>query len=60
MASSTTVRKQYDRVADVYDWLWQGYIRRTLSLLLSAARLTPGEWVLDVGSGTGALEDWKR
>jgi ubiquinone/menaquinone biosynthesis C-methylase UbiE len=37
--------------------LWHGYTKRTLPLLLSAARIAPGERVLDIGSGTGALEE---
>ena len=57
MADSETIQKQYDRWAGVYDWLWHGYIRRTLPLLLGTARVASGERVLDIGSGTGAFEE---
>ena len=57
MADSEVIQKQYDRWAGVYDWLWRGYTRRTLPLLLDAARIAPGERVLDIGSGTGAFEE---
>ena len=57
MGAVEEIRKQYDRWAGSYDWFWRGYTRRTLPLLLGAARITPGERVLDIGSGTGALEE---
>lgn len=50
------VQRQYDRWAGVYDWLWQRYTDRTLSVLEAAVRVRPGERVLDVGCGTGAFE----
>jgi ubiquinone/menaquinone biosynthesis C-methylase UbiE len=57
VASPATVQKQYDGFAGFYDLLWGGYVRRTLPLLMDAARTTPGERVLDLGSGTGAFEE---
>ncbi len=46
---------QYDRAARIYDRLWAGYVRETLDLLASVARIRPGERVLDVGCGTGTF-----
>jgi ubiquinone/menaquinone biosynthesis C-methylase UbiE len=51
-----TTRRQYDRWAAVYDWVWRGYIRATTEALLAEAHLAPGERVLNVGCGTGGLE----
>jgi len=51
-----TTRRQYDRWAVVYDWVWSGYIRATTEALLAEAHLAPGERVLNVGCGTGGLE----
>jgi ubiquinone/menaquinone biosynthesis C-methylase UbiE len=49
-------RKQYDRMASTYDWLWRTYLDRTLTLLKRAAQVAPHEIVLDVACGTGAFE----
>ena len=51
-----TTRRQYDRWAAVYDWVWRGYIRATTEALLAEAQLAPGERVLNVGCGTGGFE----
>ena len=51
-----TTRRQYDRWAVVYDWVWSGYIRATTEALLAEAHLAPGERVLNVGCGTGGFE----
>lgn len=56
MASSSSVQRQYDRWAPVYDALWGRYARRTLRVLDAWAAAAPHEAVLDVGCGTGAFE----
>lgn len=55
MPDTQIVRQQYDCFADIYGVIWRGYTKRTLPLLMSAARIAPGERVLDIGSGTDAL-----
>ena len=50
-----TVRRQYDRAAGAYDRRWAGYVRATLDLLDTHARIGPDERVLDVGCGTGTF-----
>lgn len=52
----TTVRKQYDRLASVYDRRWKKYISNTLSFLKTWAEISPQDTVLDVACGTGELE----
>ncbi len=54
--SRETIARQYDGWAAVYDWIWRGYVDRTLGVLEAWAALRPGERVLDVGCGTGAFE----
>lgn len=49
------VRAQYDTRAARFDRRWAGYVRRTNALLLETAAVRPGERVLDLGCGTGAL-----
>ncbi len=52
----TTVRKQYDRLASVYDQRWKSYIADTLSFLKTWAQISPLDIVLDVACGTGEFE----
>ncbi|MBD2412201.1 methyltransferase domain-containing protein [Nostoc calcicola FACHB-3891] len=52
----TTVRKQYDRLASVYDRRWKKYISDTLDFLKNWAEISPLDTVLDVACGTGELE----
>lgn len=54
--TETTVRKQYDQMAAVYDQRWSNYIINTLSFLKTWANISPEASVLDVGCGTGEFE----
>jgi len=53
----TTVGKQYDRLASVYDRRWKNYISNTLSFLKTWAEISPLDTVLDVACGTGEFEN---
>jgi ubiquinone/menaquinone biosynthesis C-methylase UbiE len=50
------VRERYDRLANDYDQRWAGYIGSSLRHTLERLKVAPGETVLDVGCGTGALQ----
>ncbi|WP_392534672.1 class I SAM-dependent methyltransferase [Nostoc sp. C117] len=52
----TTVRKQYDHLASVYDRRWKNYIANTLTFLKTWAEISPLDNVLDVACGTGEFE----
>ena len=54
--TQTTVRKQYDQLAAVYDLRWRSYIANTLSFLQVWAEISPIHTVLDVACGTGEFE----
>lgn len=54
--TETTVRKQYDQLAAVYDLRWRSYIANTLSFLQVWAEISPIDTVLDVACGTGEFE----
>lgn len=57
MTFATGVESIYDRIAPIYERLWARYIVRTHDELLSRVRLEDGQRVLDVGCGTGILEE---
>ncbi|MDZ8186863.1 MAG: class I SAM-dependent methyltransferase [Nostoc sp. ChiSLP02] len=52
----TTVRKQYNHLASIYDRRWKNYIYNTLSFLKTWAEISPLDTVLDVACGTGEFE----
>ena len=52
----TTVRKQYNQLAAVYDLRWRDYIVNTLSFLKSWVEISPTDTVLDIACGTGEFE----
>jgi ubiquinone/menaquinone biosynthesis C-methylase UbiE len=52
----SVVRNQYNQMAPAYDWLWQGYLAKTLGFLKTWAAIPPSAHVLDIGCGTGIFE----
>ncbi|OYD95769.1 methyltransferase type 11 [Nostoc sp. 'Peltigera membranacea cyanobiont' 210A] len=54
--TETKVRKQYDRLAAIYDQRWSNYIANTLSFLKSWVQISPSDVVLDIACGTGEFE----
>lgn len=49
------VRDEYARLAPDYDRRWAGYVAASVRATLARLAPRPGERVLDVGCGTGAL-----
>jgi ubiquinone/menaquinone biosynthesis C-methylase UbiE len=52
----TTVRDQYNQMAEQYDRRWSRYLSNTLSFLKDWAAIAPSSTVLDIGCGTGEFE----
>lgn len=48
-------RYGWDRAADLYERLWQAQLAEARAAVMECAALMPGEWVLDVASGTGLV-----
>src|SRR5579883_707321 len=57
MTEHQHVRRSYDDLAATYDTRWRKYIDATLALAMESLELAGDERVLDVGCGTGELED---
>jgi len=47
------VRTSYDRLARVYDWVWQRYLTQAISFLHAWSQVAGDEVVVDVACGTG-------
>ena len=56
MQHTRAVRERYDRLAKHYDERWADYIGSSVRHTLDAIRRAPGEIILDVGCGTGAVQ----
>jgi len=52
----SSVREQYDHLAEIYDRRWHSYISDSLAFLNSHLNLSDDQKVLDVACGTGELE----
>jgi ubiquinone/menaquinone biosynthesis C-methylase UbiE len=52
----SSVPKQYDAWARVYDLFWARYVNKTIPVLQRAANVQAGERVLDLACGTGEFE----
>ena len=52
---TNAVLKEYGKLAPHYDRRWSFYVERTLRETLRRLEFEPGESLLDVGCGTGAL-----
>jgi ubiquinone/menaquinone biosynthesis C-methylase UbiE len=51
------IRTEYDRLASVYDWLWQRYLACTGAFLYQWTQLARENVVVDVACGTGLFAE---
>jgi ubiquinone/menaquinone biosynthesis C-methylase UbiE len=60
MSIESTVKNQYDRLAEIYDRRWSRYVSDTLNFLIDylqgSRQISGNEHVLDLACGTGELE----
>jgi ubiquinone/menaquinone biosynthesis C-methylase UbiE len=56
MSTESTVKEQYDRLAEIYDSRWHSYLTNTLTFLKDYLNLSGDEIILDIACGTGELE----
>lgn len=52
----STIKNQYNQLAQTYDQRWSRYIANSLAFLRAYAEISPSAAVLDVACGTGELE----
>ena len=53
--TKTSVRREYNRLASIYDRRWRDYLDRSLSFLLDFTEIPPQAAILDLACGTGEL-----
>ena len=53
--SETSARKEYNRLAPIYDLRWYNYINKSLSFLIDFAEIPSQISILDLACGTGEL-----
>ncbi len=53
---SRAVRIKYNILSRLYDYIWPGYIRKTVGEAMAPLNLSGSEKILDIGCGTGQLE----
>src|SRR3989344_5052962 len=50
------VTKKYNLLATLYDYIWPRYIAETIAASMEPFRLSENRHVVDIGCGTGPLE----
>jgi len=56
MGTTHAVRRKYNLIAKIYDWIYAGYLSKTIRSACQALALRGDEKILDIGCGTGELE----
>jgi ubiquinone/menaquinone biosynthesis C-methylase UbiE len=55
-SETEAVRREYDRLAPIYDRRWRSYVDVTLEAVVRSVSLQGHERILDIACGTGELE----